>query len=91
MKIIDEQGRVMTKQQVVDRYLAAEKPYEVCAHTNMGGYMEFMRLERNILSEVSAKAVCDSYAELWGTSENVKSVCVRLNGAIVYEVKLKTA
>lgn len=79
----------MTKKQIIDGYLAAEKPFEVCAHTKMGGYMEFFTLEKNIMFEDNAKRVADEYAETWRKSgtENFRGICVRRNCTVVYEVK----
>lgn len=78
----------MTKKQVVEGYLAAEKPYEVCAHTRMGGQMEFMRLERAIMFEENAKEIANSYAKSWCKSENIKGVCVRKGYTVIYEVEI---
>lgn len=77
-----------TKQEILEGYLQAEKPYEVCAHTNMGGYMEFMPLERSIMFQENAEACARNYARNWGKSENIKSICVRKNSVIVYEVAI---
>ena len=83
-------AQIMNKQQIITDYLAAERPYEVCIHTTMGGYMEFCKLERGIMFEDNAKMVCDSYAETMrkSKSNNFKGVCVRKNCTIVYEVTL---
>jgi len=81
----------MTSSEIVAGYLAAERPYDVCIHTNMGGYMEFCRLERGIMFEENAKMVADSYAETMKKgqkSESFKGICVRKNCTIVYEVEL---
>lgn len=78
----------MTKKQIIDGYLQAGKPYEVCAHTCMGGYMEFMRLEQGIMFEENAKQVADAYAQTWGKSSNIKGVCVRKQGIVIYEVAI---
>jgi hypothetical protein len=78
----------MTKKQIIDGYIQAEKPYEVCAHTCMGGYMEFMRLEQGIMFEENAKQVADTYAQTWGKSNNIKGVCVRKQGIVIYEVAI---
>lgn len=89
--IVNEKGQAMTKQEVLAAYIAAEKPYEVCIHTNMGGYMEFCRLECGIMFEDNAKMVCDKYAETMRKgkkSENFKAVCVRKSCTIIYEVNL---
>lgn len=65
------------------------REFSVCAHTIFGGYMEFFTLEK-LASESNARMVADSYAETWRKrkSENVKSICVRKGGCIVYEVAL---
>lgn len=78
----------MTKKQIIDGYMQAEKPYEVCAHTRFGGYMEFLPLERDIMSEENAKYVADTYAQGWGKSSNIKGVCVRKQGAVIYEAEI---
>lgn len=77
----------MTKREIVSAYMNAEKKYEVCAHTNMGGYMEFMSLER-VMFEDNAKDIADNYAKSWGKSENIKSICVRNEGRIIYETNI---
>lgn len=78
----------ITNREIVAGYIAAEKPYEVCAHTNMGGYMEFMRLEHNIMFEENAKEVANNYAKTWGKSDNIKGICVRKNCTVIYEVEI---
>lgn len=66
-----------------------ERPYEVCAHTTMGGYMEFLKIEKCTCEDV-ARIAADRYAETWRKrkSENVKSICVRKGAQIVYEITL---
>lgn len=78
----------MDKKQIIDGYTQAEKPYEVCAHTCMGGYMEFMRLEHGIMFEDNAKQIADTYAKSWGKSDNIKGICVRKHGVVSYEVAI---
>lgn len=75
--------------ELIEGYLSSERPYDVCAHTTMGGYMEFLRVESGIMFEDNAKMVCDKYAEFWERSANIKSVCVRKGVTIIYEVELK--
>lgn len=77
-----------TKQEILEGYLKAEKPYEVCVHTNMGSYMEFMRLEKNIMFEENAKQIADTYASGWTASENIKGICVRKHGVLIYEAEI---
>lgn len=79
----------VTKKQIIEGYLAAEKPFEVCVHTKMGSYMEFLTLEKNIMFQDNAEFVADQYAETWrmGDTSNYKGICVRRNCTIVYEVK----
>ncbi len=78
----------MTKHEVIAGYMQAEKPYEICAHTYMGGYMEFMRLEQGIMFEENAKQIADTYAQAWGKSSNIKGICVRKHGIVTYEVAI---
>lgn len=80
---------IMSNKDILEGYINADKPFEVAAHTVLGGYMEFMILERMMFEE-NAKEVAEQYASLWkkGDSENVKSVCVRKEGAIIYEVEI---
>lgn len=77
-----------TRKQIIDGYMQAEKPYEVCVHTCMGGYMEFLRLEQGIMFEDNAKMVAEEYAKSWGKSDNFKGVCVRKQGIVIYEVAI---
>ena len=79
----------VTKKQIIEGYLAAEKPFEVCVHTKMGGYMEFLRLERGLMFEENAREIADSYAETFreGDTSNYKGICVRRNCTVVYEVE----
>lgn len=78
----------MTQQEIIASYMEAEKPYEVCAHTKMGGYMEFLPLERSIMFQENAEACARNYARNWGKSDNIKSICVRKHYTIVYEVEI---
>ena len=77
----------MSNQEILEGYLNADKPFEVAAHTKLGGYMEFFILER-LMFEDNAKEVAKQYASQWSDSENVKSVCVRKGGVIIYEVEI---
>ena len=85
---INLKSEIMTKEQIINGYVQAEKPYEVCAHTCLGGYMEFMCLEPGIMFEENAKEVAKQYASQWGKSSNVKGVCVRKHGVVIYEVTI---
>lgn len=76
------------KRAIIEGYLAAEKPYEVCVHTTMGSYMEFLRLERNIMFEDNARMVCDEYAKTFKPTDTIKAICVRRDREVVYEVEL---
>lgn len=78
---------IMSNKDILEGVLNADKPFEVAAHTVLGGYMEFMILER-LMFEENAKEVAKQYASQWGQSENVKSVCVRKGGVIIYEVEI---
>lgn len=77
-----------TRKQIIGGYTQAEKPHEICVHTCLGGYMEFMCLERGIMFEENAKQIADSYAKSWGKSDNIKGICVRKHGIIIYEVAI---
>ena len=85
---INLKAEIMTKKQIIDGYMQAEKPYEVCAHTCMGGYMEFLPLEHNIMFQENAEACARNYARNWGKSSNIKGVCVRKQGIVIYEVAI---
>lgn len=77
----------MNNKNILEGYINADKQFEVAAHTVLGGNMEFMLLER-LMFEENAKEVAKQYASQWGESENVKSVCVRKDGVIIYEVEI---
>lgn len=78
----------MTKIELIEGYLNAEKPYDVCIHTTMGSYMEFIKVESGIMFEHNAKEVCERYADIAkkDRNENFKGVCVCKRGAVIYEV-----
>lgn len=80
----------MTKSEVINSYLAAERPYDVCMHSRYGGYLEFAILEKGIMFEDNARMVCDSYADTMRKtpSDNFIGVCVRKGSTIIYEVSL---
>lgn len=80
----------MEKQEIINGYIAAEKPFDVCVHTILGGYMEFFVLEKNIMFEDNAKMVAEEYAKHFKgeKSENFKGICVRKNHSVVHEIKL---
>lgn len=80
----------MTKQEIISGYMAAERPYSVCLHTHMGGYMEFATVESGIMFEDNARMVCDQYAETMrkSPSDTFIGVCVRRDGVTIFEVKL---
>ena len=79
---------IMDKAKITESYINSPKEYEVCAHTFMGGYMDFFIIEKLMFDELGiAKEVCDKYASTWSKkpSEIVKSICVRHNREIIYE------
>lgn len=80
----------MTRREIIEGYITAEKPYEVCMHSKYGGYLEFGVVEKGIMFEDNARTVCDKYAESLkkNPSETFIGVCVRKNGTIVYEVRI---
>lgn len=80
----------MTRQEIINGYILADRPYEVCLHSRYGGYMEFAKVEGGIMFEDNAKAVCDSYADTIrkNPSGTFIGVCVRKLGTIVYEVSV---
>ena len=77
----------MNKSEIIEGFINADRPYEVCAHTTMGGYMEFVTVER-LLCEENAKWVCDEYSKSFKKSANIKAVCVRYKRRTIYEVEL---
>lgn len=77
----------MEKEKIITGYLQLAKDYAVCARTNMGGYMQFFTLER-VAFEDNAKLVAERYAELWTETENIRSICVRKKGEIIYEIEI---
>lgn len=80
----------MTKSEIINGYLAAERPYDVCMHSRYGGYLEYATVEKGIMFEDNARMVCDSYADTLrkNPSETFIGVCVRKDGVTIYEVKL---
>ena len=91
MKVIDNNGRTveMTKREVIEGYLAAEKPYDVCVHTIYGGYLEFVNIQRGIMFKENAIDICNQYAELWHKDPDYKGICVRENCQVIYETECK--
>lgn len=82
----EEAQRIM--RDVRRSYVAAEKPYNVYAHTFLGGCVEFLPLEHNIVLRDVAEAIARNYARSWGKSENIKGVCVMQGGRVVYESEI---
>lgn len=80
----------MTKQEIINGYMAAERPYSVCMHSRYGGYLEYATVESGIMFEDNARMVCDSYADTLrkNPSDNFIGVCVRQGCTTIYEVKL---
>jgi hypothetical protein len=80
----------MKKSEIINGYLAAERPYDVCMHSRYGGYLEYAKVESGIMFEDNARMVCESYADSLrkNPSETFIGVCVRKGGMTVYEVKV---
>lgn len=87
----EEAQRIMRgvrRSRIIKDYVAAEKPYNVYAHTFLGGCVEFLPLEHNIVLRDAAEAIARNYARSWGKSENIKGVCVMQGGRVVYESEI---
>ena len=74
--------------EIMEGYMNANKVYSVDIRTKMGGYMEFFTVESNIMFEENAKTICKSYAETSKGHDTFRSVCVRKEGNIIFEIAI---
>lgn len=78
----------MTKVEIIEGFVNAERPFEVCIRTKLGGYMEYFVVDR-LISKDNAIMVANQYYDKSKKSD-FKSVCVREDVKTVFGHSLVT-